>query len=473
MGAENEMHREFIGQLKVMDTANPKIYRVQIMALNSEVNRNGWKYINLQQHLDEFRDIPILTAYVGGGMVIGDGHNYNMRRDPATGEEYPSFTSADAERIVGWVPKDASIRLQNIDGVEWVVLDAAIWRWYAKELVDQIALQGSSSVSIETLVLKEHQEGDVDVEEEYLVLGITILGNGVSPAVAGAKIQTLAELSELRNNMAEAVLKAASFIGEEAEPEPAGVEDPEIEPTKKSNKGESTSMNYFSRKQLAELEPKFPDMKVLAAASDEQGIHVCLMAADGATSVYTMENDGATIAPEKFQKVNAQAVFNFGAECDMSVDLCDLWDTMSANVIRFQSEADKASKALEEANATIKAMQDAENKRRISAAKEMARNTLDKANANREEKYSDEFLSAINADIEAGMYTERMNSENEWIGAAEVETRVLAECARQQAAIDEKLARSKESTFILDKFNASKGKEPEGIGGLLSRMGKK
>ena len=473
MNEKNEMHREFVGKLKVLDTTNPKVYRVRIKALNSEVNRNGWRYVELQRHLEEFRDIPILTAYVGGGAIVGDGHNYNMRRDPKTGEEYPSFTAPDAERIVGWVPKDADIRIENEDGVDWVVLDAGIWRWYSRELVDKIARQGSADVSIETLVFDEYMDGDVAVETSYSVLGITILGNGVSPAVAGAKIQTLAELSELRNNMAEAVLKAASFIGEEAEPEPAGVEDPEIEPTKKSNKGESTSMNYFSRKQLAELEPKFPDMKVLAAASDEQGIHVCLMAADGATSVYTMESDGATIAPEKFQKVNAQAVFNFGAECDMSVDLCDLWDTMSANVIRFQSEADKASKALEEANATIKAMQDAENKRRISAAKEMARNTLDKQNANREEKYSDEFLSAINADIEAGMYTERMNSENEWIGAAEVETRVLAECARQQAAIDEKLAKSKESTFILDKFNASKGKEPEGIGGLLSRMGKK
>ena len=35
------------------------------------------------------------------------------------------------------------------------------------------------------------------------------------------------------------------------------------------------------------------------------------------------------------------------------------------------------------------------------------------------------------------------------------------------------LAKSKESTFVLDKFNNAKGKEPDGIGGLLSRMGKK
>ena len=461
------------GQLRVLATENPKLYDVEIWALNSEVNRNGWKYINLAQHLDEFLDIPLLTAYVGGGMVIGDGHNYNLKRDPATGEEYASFTAPDAERIVGWVPKDRSnVRLEMQDGIEWVVLKGSLWAWYAKELVDQIARQGRMEVSIETLILKEHQEEGVDVEEEYLVLGVTILGNGVTPAVAGAKIQTLAELSELRSNMAEQILKAASFIGEE--PEPTGSEDPENEPKTKENNNEGvTKLNYFSRKQLAELEPKFPEMKVLAAASDEQGIHVCLMAADGATSVYTMESDNATIVPEKMQKVNAQALFNFGGECDMSVDLCDLWDTMSANVIKFQSAAEKAEKDLEAANATIKAMQDAENKRRVQAAKDMAKSTLDKANANREDKYSDEMLTAINADIDAGMYTERCNSDGEWIGAAEVETRVLAECARQQSAIDEKLAQSKANTFILDKFNASRPKDEAGIGGLLARMGKK
>lgn len=470
---EKEKHLEFIGQLKVLETDNDKVYRVRIKALNSATNRNNWRYINLQEHLKEFRDIPILTAYVAGGAVVGDGHNYNVKHDPKTGEEYASFTAPDAERIVGWVPKDANIRIENEDGVDWVVVDAGIWAWYSRELVDQIVRQGEMSVSIETLVFDEYMDGDVAVETSYSVLGITILGNGVSPAVAGAKIQSLAELTELRSNMADTILKAASFIGEEKQPT-SGVEDPIIEPKTKENNNEGvTKLNYFSRKQLAELEPKFPEMKVLAAASDEQGIHVCLMAADGATSVYTMENDNATIVPEKMQKVNAQALFNFGGECDMSVDLCDLWDTMSANVIKFQSAAEKAEKDLEAANATIKAMQDAENKRRVQAAKDMAKSTLDKANANREDKYSDEMLTAINADIDAGMYTERCNSEGEWIGAAEVETRVLAECARQQSAIDEKLAQSKANTFILDKFNASRPKDEAGIGGLLARMGKK
>ena len=164
MNEKNEMHREFVGKLKVLDTTNPKVYRVRIKALNSEVNRNGWRYVELQRHLEEFRDIPILTAYVGGGAIVGDGHNYNMRRDPKTGEEYPSFTAPDAERIVGWVPKDADIRIENEDGVDWVVLDAGIWRWYSRELVDKIARQGSADVSIETLVFDEYMDGDVAVE---------------------------------------------------------------------------------------------------------------------------------------------------------------------------------------------------------------------------------------------------------------------------------------------------------------------
>ena len=222
-----EKNKVVVGQLRVLETNNPKLYPVEIMALNSEINRNNWRYVNLEQHLNEFLDIPLLTAYVMGGNVIGDGHNYNMRRDPKTGEEYASFTASDAERIVGWVGKDASnARIEVVDGTEWVIVKANLWAWYCKELVDQIARQGSCSVSIETLVTDERKgESGEDVEEKYLVLGITILGNGVEPAVAGANIRTLSELSELRSNQAENILKAASYAKSEESPEEEEPED--------------------------------------------------------------------------------------------------------------------------------------------------------------------------------------------------------------------------------------------------------
>ena len=463
-----EKNKAVVGQLRVLETNNPKLYPVEIMALNSEVNRNNWQYVNLQQHLGEFLDIPILTAYVMGGTVIGDGHNYNMKRG-ADGEEYASFTASDAERIVGWIPKDASnVRLEVIDGVEWVIVKGAIWRWYASELVDKIAVQGSMSVSIETLVTDEREgENGVDIEEKYLVLGITILGNGVEPAVAGANIRTLSELSELRSNMAENILKAASYERKET-----SEEKPKITETK----GVKKRMTYFSRKELAELGKKFPDFKVLAAVQDENGaIRVCLMAKDASTSMYKMDSREDTIVPEKFQRISAKVNFDIGADCDNAeIDACEMTEEMAAEVAEACDNAKKLEAQLNAANERIKAMEAAENTRRVQAAKDRARAVLNSLNANRsaKEKFEDSILNAVIADIDAGVYTARVNAEGNWIGDAEVEMRVKGLCMDAQAEMDRKTREASESVFVFEKFNHAKGNEPDGIEGLLSNLDK-
>lgn len=460
-----EKNRTITGQLKVLDTTNPKLYPVEIMALNSEVNRNNWQYINLERHLNEFLDIPILTAYVMGGQVIGDGHNYNMKRD-GDGEEYASFTAADAERIVGWIPKDEkNVRIENVDGTDWVIVRGYVWAWYAKELVDQIAVQGSMSVSIETLITEEHtEENGVDVEEKYLVLGITILGNGVEPAVAGANIRTLSELSTLRSNMAENILKAASYERK--------AESPEETPEDKDEKGVKRRMTYFSRKQLAELRKKFPDYKIPAAAQDDNGIRVCLMAKDASTSIYTMESENDTIVPEKLQKVNARVSFNFGDDCVVEADLCDLTEVLAADLAAANAKLDSVTGELNDAKDRIQAMEKAENLRRVQCAKDTARAVLDKMNANRKIKFDESILSPIVADIDTGMYTARVNADGLWTGDKEVEMRVKAACADEQEKFDRKAAEDERNIFVFDKFNEARGNEPDGIDGLLSGLDK-
>lgn len=474
-------NRAVMGQLKVMETANPKLYAVEIMALNSEVNRNNWQYINLEKHLSEFLDIPILTAYVMGGNVIGDGHNYNMKRDPKTGEDYPSFTASDAERIVGWIPKDESnVRLEVIDGTEWVIVKGNLWSWYAKELVDQIARQGSMEVSIETLVTEEHQREDgVDVEEKYLVLGITILGNGVEPAVAGANIKTLSELSELRSNMAENILKAASYAKPEEnslEDEPSADESSDNIPKDNENKGVKKRMTYFSRKELAELGKKFPDFKVLAAVQDENGaIRVCLMAKDASTSVYKMDSIDDTIVPEKFRRAVAKVNFILGEDCDNAeIDACEMTEEMAAEVAEACDNAAKLQAQLNAANERIKAMETAERARRVQAAKDKAKAVLNGLNANRAAKaqFEDSILDTVIADIDAGKYTEKVNADGLWIGDAEVERDVSFLCMNAQKEMDKKAADAAKSISIYEKFNHAKGEEPDGIDSLLSGLDK-
>lgn len=484
-----EKNRAFTGQLRVMETANPKLYAVEIMALNSEINRNNWRYVNLEQHLNEFLDIPILTAYVMGGNVIGDGHNYNMKRDPKTGDKYASFTASDAERIVGWIPKDKSnVRLEIVDGVEWVIVKGNLWAWYAKELVDQIARQGRMEVSIETLVTDERKgESGEDVEEKYLVLGITILGNGVEPAVAGANIRTLSELSELRSNQAENILKAASYAKPEENPEeeepdedPDDVDEPEDDSSEtlqnNEQKGVKKRMTYFNRKELAELGKKFPDFKVLAAAQDESGIQVCLMAKDASTSVYKMDSLEDTIVPEKFRHARVNASFEIGEGCDnVDVDVNEMIDTLSAEVAEACDNAKSLESRLNAANERIKAMEAAERTRRVQAAKEKAKAVLNGLNANRKakEKFEDSILDSINADIDAGKYTEKVNSDGLWVGDAEVERDVSFLCMNAQKEMDRKAKEASESVFADTRFlNNNNGDAPDGIDSLLSALDK-
>lgn len=462
---EGQTNRTFYGQLKVLESTNPYLMPVEVKALNSLVNRNNWQYINLQSHLSAFAQIPLLTAYNMGGAVIGGSHQFDEKIDPKTGERYVSFTAADAERIVGWVG-DNSSRIENIDGVDWIVCRCAIWSWYAPELAKKIALQGSMEVSIETLVTKEHMEGDVAVEEEYIVLGITILGDGVQPAVAGASVRNLRMLSEMREAMQENILKAASYMDDESE----------VQEKNKNLKGEK-ALTYFSKKQCADLSKRFDGYTVLAAAQDENNvIHVALLSKNGDTAVYNMNSVDETIAVERIKACGGTVAFDCEGK-SMEVALESVIDGMNEaineaneNCKNAQDAEQKANEALSTAMATITEMRNAENARRIETAKACATRTLSAFNASSDFEIPSSALSEINADIDKGMYTERVNAEGKWIGEDEVIMRVKSLCADKQKEMnDAKVAKNK-SVHIWEKLNGT-FEDDGSVAALLKRKG--
>lgn len=456
--------KSFMGQMKVLSTDNPFLYKVQIWALNDKTNRNNWRYINLAAHLPKFRNIPLLTAYLPTGK-IGDGHNFDMKRDPQTGESYASFTASDAERIVGWVPESANVKLVEKDGVNWVVVEASLWTWYARELVSQIVRQGDKDpmeVSIETLIRDEYMEDGVAVEKEYDVLGITILGRGVAPAVAGATIKSLAELSAIRDSMNDLVIKAASY---------ADKDDPKV-----NNKGVK-ALIYFSRKQLAELETRFNGYQAIAAAQDDKGIYVCLMK-NGEPYTYTMASVDETIAPERIVAANAMVRVNFSNDVHMEVDSSVYGDSLCAELTKAnnaKAEAEKKAKTAEEelnkANSTITSMVEAEKQRRVVAAKNAAKAALDAFNANRAKPVEEKVLEAINADIDHGTYTELCDEHGAWNGEEAVRDKVLAACAKEQMAVDKQLADKSKTNFAWTEMGLKQGESGDAISDVLSSLG--
>ena len=486
-----ETYRSFTGEIRNLQKRNEFISEIEVWLLNDKPNRNGWQYTDMSGNKDQFAGTPLLIAYVNNGRTIGDGHNFEMQYD-AQGNESPSFVAPTAERIIGMLSEDKNdIRVeQMVDGTEWIVGKGFIWKWYAKEAVEKIErdskLGKPMSISIETLVTDYHtNEEGIEVEDKYLVLGTTILGDGVTPAVEGAHIVALSALASEFEGLR---IRAASYMGNEEEPdEPDDEEESEeeVEPeeddvaeetpienkTQKSNeKGETNKVKAFSKKQIAELSNKFEGYTVLSAGQDEAGIHVCLMSADGATYVYNMETVEDMVDTGKIHRCEAQAVFA-GEGWELAVDACDLTDALSAEVIRANGELEVATANLAEAKSTIESMTTKELKRRVSAAKAKALSTLEEFNANREQKIEASILTKINEAIENGDYSECENAEGEWCGEEEVCSQVLAACAVEVMKQDKATAMANNSSYVWDKFDG-KGRHQTGdVQDLLARSG--
>lgn len=452
-----EITREVIGELKLLAESNKKLQKVEIWALNDLVNRNGWQYIRLKEHLSEFLNIPILTAYENGGRRIGGGHNMDERINPETGEPYMSFTAPDAERIVGWINQDSNVRIEEKDGVSWIVCEAFLWTWYSSELVRKILRQGQMSVSIETLILEEHMEGDVAVEDKYIVLGVTVLGDGVAPAVADASIKSLAMLSECRSCMQKEILKAASYIGDgKAEPK---------EPKKINQKGVTQAMT--PKRVLEELSAKFNGFMPVGATEDRKVI--ALLSDKNVPYGYAFEDsDDGNVIANRICEATAEVSFKFN-ESEVIVPLEAIISDISEKLNASEAQVKSLSENNETLVSQLGELRNKENARRLKAAKDAMTDELKQLNANRDEnkQFSVEICKELSARIDNGEFTAVEDKDGNWIGEKLIRNEVKALCMDEQAKMDkdENERFKKYNSWNMPKNNSA---EPTTVGDMLS-----
>lgn len=422
--------RQFTGQLRMAEERDPLAYGVELWLVNDADNRNRERFTNLAAHVQSFHGAPILVAYTQGGAQVGDGHNFDWQYDPKEGEEFPSFTGADAERIVGILgEEDDDFRLVEEPGRTWVVGRGKLWAWYAKELVDKIreyAEQGRSlPVSIEALVYESHMEGDIEVEDQYEILGVTILGEHVTPAVAGARV---VKLQAVREQMGALKLRAAA-VYEEAK-------------VVREEKKEEKRMGY-SEEQLLALGEKFPGYRVLAAESVEGAVHVCLSCGNGAFARYIMESEDAEVDLGAVETVNPAVVFRFeeqevAVECSNAVaeltTLSAAYATLSTEAEELRGSVAQLSEDLRVARESADAFREQERRRRAEAAKAKVLSVLEAFNEGRECPVEEECVQETVTAADNGEYNECEDDNGEWCGEAAVERDVLAICAKADMA---------------------------------------
>jgi hypothetical protein len=404
----------FQGQLRLLAEKNGWLQRVEVRLLNSDLNRNGWIYQNLDEHRHLFAKTPLLCAYVGD--KVGDGHNFSMRKDEKEGKEVPDFTAPDAERIVGYFANDEDIRIEYIDGKKWIVGVGTIFSWYNRQLVEKLKERGELSVSIETLIDEMHYEGKTEVFTKYQILGTTILNEKVNPAVVGANIKTL----QFKGDIQEFTMRVASFdeqqLGLPNEPQ-----------TQKQNQNSEKGVTRTMAKvrKIDDLRSLFPNHTVLGV----KGQSVALLNEKGRCCSYTFQENENTVVPERIEEIAVNSVFGEG-ENAINISAEELVGSVQAQLNSTKTALDKATAENAELTAKINAMTEAEYLRRKKVVERAIRETFDDNRRQYDGDIDEHFVDDLLTDECLSNYA-RMEDKDGFCGENAARTEVDARCMRK------------------------------------------
>lgn len=438
------------GRLQVLQRLSEYEFAVELWVLREGVNSNNWDYRNLDQYYKTFLGTPILCAYVGG--KVGDGHNMAQRRDPETGETYWSFTDGTAERIVGAIsedPDDLSLREEN--GHKWLIAKGRLFAFYAPELVDKIVRTGRMSVSAETEVKQSEIKDDIEVFTSWAGLGVTILGENVSPAIPGARIAALAAMQDEFKTLK---LRAASL---QQAPQ-------NQKPQKQKNNSIKGVKNQMNKQTLARLAPKFQGYRVVGLSED--GMRVALVNAKGEaySYVFSSEDQGEVIAA-RIAPAKLSLSFEFGDEEAVSADMGDVVEHVIANSRQTDGEVKTLQERLDAALDTIKKLNDAEHARRLQAVKSALTDTLRQIRAASEDEDGDAESDEAEIAASAEEYA-AMEENGDFVGDKAASRELMARTMEKRLA---KAQASHRSSFSW-KDKDGNGSDDGSIAAMLARI---
>ena len=426
----------FQGEIRLLAEVKDWYQKVELWLLNDKTNRNNWRYERLDEHKHLFAGTPLLVAYVGN--KVGDGHNFEEVRNP-DGSVTASFISATAERVVGYFKNESDIRIEMRDGKKWIVGTGYIWKWYAQELVAKLKKQGIEGmpVSIETLVDEMYMDGSTEVYTKWQVLGTTILGLDVAPAVADASIRALSALNS--KEVREITLRVASMQEEQAKNN-----NPQ---NKKNSKGEGQSMK------VKELECKFPNFTVLAV----NGKNVALLSDKGVPYISTAEKNGQEIVIGEKTEIAVNAVFGEG-DNTVNVALDTITEKQNAKIANLEAELEKEKNEKETTLKALEAMQKAEKTRRENAIKEAVKRHLAEIKADTGADIADNECDSLLTDEKVAEYVEMVDKEGNFCGEVQACKDVDAICMKKLQEASKAKNNAQKKKYAWD-IAANEGKE--------------
>jgi len=104
------------------------------------------------------------------------------------------------ERPLGVIPETNNYAIQEEDGRKYVICRGYLWKEYLNEAYDILKEKPNKSVSMEIAVddYDINDDGSINIKK-YRYLGVTILGDDLTPAMKGAELNVIGQFSHNDN----------------------------------------------------------------------------------------------------------------------------------------------------------------------------------------------------------------------------------------------------------------------------------
>jgi hypothetical protein len=303
------------------------------------------------------------------------------------------------------------------------------------------------SVSIETLIDEMYTEGTTEVFTKYQVLGTTVLGDDVSPAVESANIRALSAIG--RKEVREMTLRVAS----------ENEKSPKNNPQTKTRKGETKTMK------LKELQPKFNGFTVIAV----DGERVALLSDKGVPHLSTAKKDGDDYIIGTKDEVKANATFQDG-ENGIVIPVEAITEAYIARCSELEEKLAKATAVNSAKDEIITKMQNTEKARRKNAVKEAIKNRLNQINANSEDEIEEDACNTLLTDEKVEEYACMEDKDGNFCGDVAACKDVDSICMNRRIEKNKIKANASKSKFAWEADGAGASNKDDGIEATVSRL---
>lgn len=242
-------HLKLYSEMEVFkSSSDSRFVPCRILVCHDQDNLNGsWFDSETQMKCAEksIRGIPLLAHVYKNEddeWVLG-GHDTKVEAtDTPDGYDYQLIY---LEKAYGFVPEDTIITQVEKDGKKYLSCTALIWREYSQQLLDILdsndgALEVSMEIDVDDFSFRE--DGFFEITD-FTFLGITMLGVGVKPAMAGANL-SLFTCGDVKTELEE--MKKIYSLEKGGETMDKEFENQEVQETEEFENQEETQQEDFT-----------------------------------------------------------------------------------------------------------------------------------------------------------------------------------------------------------------------------------